>query len=205
MTGGWHGESSRHALAAKGIPTVATRVARGYHTARPLEDRIADEARVEPYTEDLAIWSVSPNTYDLAGVDDPVPEGYEIERNIDLDKGRIELIIKEKDKSGWVAVLDMHFVNKVDDDVEYYAFGIHVDTEHRGEGLSRYLLRHMINLADDMQVGIFGIITPVSTSPVDADILKSYYGSFGFTGGKVHDKMFDIVRPPQPKEGSLNE
>ena len=72
MTGGWHNESARHALSAKGIPTAATRIARGYHTARPLEDRLDDEARVEPYVEDIALWAQDPDKYDLKRVMDGV-------------------------------------------------------------------------------------------------------------------------------------
>ena len=208
MTGGWHNESARHALAAKGIPTAATRIARGYHTARPLEDRLDDEARVEPYVEDIALWAQNPDSYDLEGVDDPVPKGYEVNRDLSLDVGRVEINIKEKDGEAWVGVLDLRCVGKVDD-VEYYSFVIHVDKNRRGEGLSRYLMRNMVNLADDMEIGIVGIIAPGAMAIVDKKILASYYASFGFgnTGKSVYEGVgeFDIVRPPQPKEGSLNE
>ena len=207
MTGGWHGESARHALASKGIPTAATRAARGYHTARPLDDRLDDEARVEPYVEDIALWAQNPDKYDLEGVDDPVPEGYEIERNIFVDKGRVNIIIKEKGEENRVGVLDLRYIGKVDD-AEYYTFTINVIEEYRGEGLSRYLMRNMINLADDMGIGITGIITPGFGSVLDKKILASYYASFGFgKTGRIHESVdeFDIVRPPQPKEGSLNE
>lgn len=207
MTGGWHGESARHALASKGIPTAATRIARGYHTARPLQDRLDDEARVEPYVEDIALWSMHPNEYDLAGVDDPVPEGYEIERNLFLDKGRIKIIIKKKGKEDWAGVLDLRYVGKVDD-VEYYTFTINVIKEYRGEGLSRYLMRGMVNIGDDMGIGITGIIAPGFGSVLDDKILASYYASFGFgKTGRTSESVgeFDIVRPPQPKEGLLNE
>jgi len=204
MTGGWRGESARHALAAKGIPTAALRASRGYHTARPLEDRIADEDRVEPYVEDIALWAKDPDKYDLHGVDDPVPEGYKIERSLALDKGRIGLTMTEKDDEKWIAILDMHYVNVVDG-TDYYAFSIHVDKDHRNMGLSRYLMRHMVNLADDMQIGIAANISPIA---LDADILASYYASFGFTRSTTvypDGGGFDIVRPPQSKEGSLIE
>ena len=208
MTEGWHGESARHALAAKGIPTAATRIARGYHTARPLQDRLDDEARVEPYVEDIALWAQNPDSYDLKGVDDPVPEGYEIERKLFLDKGRVEIIIKEKGEENQVGTLDIRCVGKVDD-IEYYSFSINVIEGYRGEGLSRYLMRNMINLADDMGIGITGIITPGFGSVLDNNILASYYASFGFsnTGKRIRKGVgeFDVVRPPQPKEGSLNE
>lgn len=208
MTGGWHGESARHALASKGIPTAATRIARGYHTARPLEDRLDDEARVEIYTEDVALWASSLNEYDLAGIDDPVPEGYEIKRDLFLDEGKIEMTIKEKGGEDEVGILSLRYLNKLDD-VEYYSFYVHVDKRYRGEGLSRYLLRNMVNLADDMGIGIVGIITPGAASILDEKILTSYYASFGFgnPGKRIRADVgeFDIVRPPQPKEGSLNE
>lgn len=207
MTGGWHGESARHALSAKGIPTAATRIARGYHTARPLQDRLDDEARVEPYVEDIALWAQNPDKYDLKGVDDPVPEGYEVTRDLSLDVGRVEISIKEKDGEAWVGLLDLHYIGKVDD-VEYYSFVTHVDKDHRGRGLSRYLLRNMINLADDMEAGLVGIIAPGAASIVDEKILASYYASFGFGNtGRIRESVgeFDIVRPPQPKEGSWIE
>ncbi len=207
MTGGWHGESARHALASKGIPTAATRIARGYHTARPLEDRLDDEARVEPYVEDIALWAQNPDKYDLKGVDDPVPEGYEIERNLFLDEGRVKIIIKEKGEKNRVGLLDLRYIGKVDD-VEYYTFTINVIEEYRGEGLSRYLMRNMINLADDMGIGITGIIAPGFGSVLDDKILGSYYASFGFgKTGRTSESVgeFDIVRPPQPKEGSWIE
>jgi len=203
MTGGWHGESARHALSAKGIPTAATRIARGYHTARPLQDRLDDEARVEPYVEDIALWAQNPDKYDLKGVDDPVPQGYEIERNLFLDKGRVEIIIKEKGEENRVGVLDLRYIGKVDD-VEYYTFTVNVIEGYRGEGLSRYLMRNMINLADDMGAGLVGIIAPSAASIVDNKILASYYASFGFGNtGRIRESVgeFDIVRPPQPKEG----
>jgi len=203
MTGGWHGESARHALSAKGIPTAATRIARGYHTARPLQDRLDDEARIEPYVEDIALWAQNPDKYDLKGVDDPVPQGYEIERNLFLDKGRVEIIIKEKGEENRVGVLDLRYIGKVDD-VEYYTFTVNVIEGYRGEGLSRYLMRNMINLADDMGAGLVGIIAPSAASIVDNKILASYYASFGFGNtGRIRESVgeFDIVRPPQPKEG----
>ena len=208
MTGGWHGESARHALASKGIPTAATRIARGYHTARPLQDRLDDEARVEPYVEDIALWAQNPDKYDLEGVDDPVPEGYEVERNLFLDEGKVEIIIKEKDGEGGVGTLDLRYLGKFDD-VKYYSFAVHVVEGYRGEGLSRYLLRNMVNLADDMGIGIVGLVAPSSTAIVDEKILTSYYASFGFgnTRRRIREGVgeFDVVRPPQPKEGSLIE
>jgi GNAT superfamily N-acetyltransferase len=204
MTGGWHGEPARHALAAKGVPTAERRVAREFHSQRPLKDRESDEMRLEPYIEDVAIWAKDPDSYDLAGVDDPVPEGYVIEKMFLSEKGRVEIIVKKKDSKKNSGVLDFRYASTVDD-VEYYEFSIYVYSDDRGEGLSRYLLRNMINLADEMGVGIVGIIHPTSGSPLDADLIASYYASFGFVPtGKGYEagSSFDIVRPPKSMEGS---
>ena len=59
-----------------------------------------------------------------------------------------------------------------------------------------------------MGIGITGIIAPGFGSVLDDKILASYYASFGFgKTGRTSESVgeFDIVRPPQPKEGLWNE
>ena len=208
MTGGWHDESARHALAAKGIPTSAGRIARGYHTSRPLQERLDDEMRIEPYVEDIALWAQNPDEYDIKGIDDPVLEGFHINQVLLGDSFQV-FIHKddEKNPDKWAGTLSAIYKGEFND-VRYYVFVISVDSDHRGIGLSRYLLRHSVNLADKMGVGMIGHVSPHSNSPIDKETLTQYYGSYGFTTSvKEHtgSNYFDIVRPPQPEEGSLIE
>ena len=203
---GWHNESARHSLSAKGIPTTAFRVVREYHSARPLDARESDEARIEPYVEDVALWISDPDKYDIEGIDDPVPEGLEIERVFHSAVDSMEIRMTEKEGGTVVGYADLDEQRGVEiDGLTYYPFSLSVSSEYRGDGLSRYLMRELVNLSDNEGFGMVSVVQPTHDSPVDKEILEKYYASFGFTTFGGESNQFTIIRRPQPKEGSLNE
>lgn len=201
MTGGWHNESARHALSARGIPTTSLRAVREVHSGRSVEERKADELGVEVYTEDMEEWMKAPDDFDIKGIDDPIPEGITIERQLFLESPNwMTITVKVTDADGEEKLIGHLDLERWEEGRNMFSIHLHIDRDFRSIGLSKFLMRDILNLADDEGYNLYGIIRPMDGSPLDNEGLAEYYRSFGFV-------MLDenIIYRPTQKEITREE
>jgi GNAT superfamily N-acetyltransferase len=150
-------------------------IPRREHNARPINERLQDEDTSEVYTKDKNEWADNMDAYDYKCVDDPVPSNIKISiQNTGSKILENAMLFSIEDTDSYIELFKM-----LND--RYHISIVHTDADSRNKCHAAYLMREVVNFADQKCFELSLTAQPYDMSAnVDFGRLINFYSDFGF-------------------------